>query len=217
MEDSLYDNVKAVLDKIPRIKHLIWSDQGLGQPAAPDFIDFNGWYKQAPATEPDVILRIEDPVQMTYTSGTESLPKGVIISNQSLIAQYMGCIIDGKYDNNDININALPIYHCAQRDVFLNPIFWLGGTNILMSPDIGKILAAIETWKATMFFAPPTVWIGMLRHPDFERMTCPAWLNVIMAPPSCHGKFSKNSWKNSPEQESITITARPNWLLITPS
>jgi fatty-acyl-CoA synthase len=53
--------------------------------------------------------------------------------------------------------------------VFLNPIFWLGGTNILMSPDIGKILAAIETWKATMFFAPPTVWIGMLRHPDFGR------------------------------------------------
>lgn len=25
------------------------------------------------------------------------------------------------------------------------------------------------TWKATMFFAPPTVWIGMLRHPDFEK------------------------------------------------
>ncbi len=120
-------------------------------------------------TEPDVILRIEDPVQMTYTSGTESLPKGVIISNQSLIAQYMGCIIDGQYDDRDININALPIYHCAQRDVFMNPIFWLGGTNILMTPDIGKILAAIETWKATVFFAPPTVWIGILRHPDFLR------------------------------------------------
>jgi fatty-acyl-CoA synthase len=169
VEDNLYENVKTVLDKIPKVRHLIWSDQGAGTPAPAEFVDFIAWYSQAPATEPDVILRIEDPVQMTYTSGTESLPKGVIISNQSLIAQYMGCIIDGKYDNTDININALPIYHCAQRDVFLNPIFWLGGTNILMNPDIGKILAAIETWKATMFFAPPTVWIGMLRHPDFGR------------------------------------------------
>ncbi len=169
VEDSLYDNVKGVLDKVPGIRHLIWSNQGAGQPPAQGFIDFNNWCFQAATTEPDVILRIEDPVQMTYTSGTESLPKGVIISNQALIAQYMGCIIDGKYDHTDININALPIYHCAQRDVFLNPIFWLGGTNILMSPDIGKILAAIETWKATMFFAPPTVWIGMLRHPDFTR------------------------------------------------
>ncbi|TKB10452.1 acyl-CoA synthetase [Desulforhopalus sp. IMCC35007] len=169
VEDSLYDNVKGVLGRLPGIKQLIWSNQGAGQVPIDGFIDFNDWYRAAPKAEPDVILRIEDPVQMTYTSGTESLPKAVLISNQSLIAQYMGCIIDGKYDHSDININALPIYHCAQRDVFLNPIFWLGGTNILMSPDIGKILAAIEAWKATMFFAPPTVWIGMLRHPDFGR------------------------------------------------
>ena len=169
VEDSLYDNVKGVLSKMPQVKHLIWSNQGAGLEPADGFIDFDSWYSTAPKTEPDVILRIEDPAQMTYTSGTESLPKGVIISNQSLIAQYMGCIIDGKYDHTDININALPIYHCAQRDVFMNPIFWIGGTNILMTPDIGKILVAIETRKATTFFAPPTVWIGMLRHPDFSR------------------------------------------------
>ncbi|MFH0784804.1 MAG: acyl-CoA synthetase [Pseudomonadota bacterium] len=169
VEDSLYDNVKGALGKMEGIRHFIWSNQGAGMPPAVGFIDFDSWYSAAPQAEPDVILRIEDPVQMTYTSGTESLPKGVLISNQSLIAQYMGCIIDGKYDHTDININALPIYHCAQRDVFLNPMFWIGGTNILMTPDIGKILAAIETWKATMFFAPPTVWIGILRHPDFQR------------------------------------------------
>ncbi|SLM28537.1 FadD2 [Desulfamplus magnetovallimortis] len=174
VEDSLYPQVKDVLDKMPSVKTLIWSDQGEGTPLAQSkgtktFLDFNQWYKTYPTTEPDVILRIEDPVQMTYTSGTESLPKGVIISNQSLIAEYMGCIIDGKYDSNDININALPIYHCAQRDVFMNPIFWMGGTNIFMGPDIGRILKNIASYKATMFFAPPTVWIGMLRHPDFDK------------------------------------------------
>jgi fatty-acyl-CoA synthase len=63
----------------------------------------------------------------------------------------------------------LPIYHCAQRDVFMNPIFLLGGTNILMGPDIGQILKNIATYKATMFFAPPTVWIAILRHPDFRK------------------------------------------------
>lgn len=169
VEDSLYDQVKGVLGKMPSVRCLIWSNQGAGLPPEDGFIDFDAWYSQASTTEPDVILRIEDPVQMTYTSGTESLPKGVLISNQSLIAQYMGCIIDGKYDHTDININALPIYHCAQRDVFMNPVFWVGGTNILMTPDVGKILAAIQNWKATMFFAPPTVWIGLLRHPDFQQ------------------------------------------------
>ena len=169
VEDTLYDQVKDVLAEMPSVKTLIWSNQGASQAAADGFVDFNAWYSAYPATEPDAVLRIEDPVQMTYTSGTESLPKGVIISNQALIAQYMGCIIDGEYESTDVNINALPIYHCAQRDVFLNPIFWLGGTNILMGPDLAAVLKNIQEYKATMFFAPPTVWIGLLRHPDFDK------------------------------------------------
>jgi fatty-acyl-CoA synthase len=141
-----------------------------GTPAPDDrFADFRSWYKPYPDTTPEVALRIEDPCQMTYTSGTESLPKGVIIGNQALMAEYMGAIVDGGYESSDVNVNALPIYHCAQRDVFLNPIFWIGGVNVLMAPDIGEILKAIETHRATMFFAPPTVWIGLLRHPDFDK------------------------------------------------
>jgi len=170
VEDSLYDLVKDVLEEMPTVTNFIWSDQG-GEKLQPDsrFRDFDAWYQAYPAQEPDTILHIEDPCQMTYTSGTESLPKGVIISNQALMAQYMGCIVDGQYDDNDININALPIYHCAQRDVFMNPIFWLGGTNVLIAPDIGQILKNIMEYKATIFFAPPTVWIGMLRHHDFDK------------------------------------------------
>ncbi|HUH65336.1 MAG TPA: acyl-CoA synthetase [Syntrophales bacterium] len=170
VEDSLYDLVKDVLNDMPSVKTWIWSNQGAGKSSVSDrFMDFDGWIKKYPATEPDANLHIEDPVQMTYTSGTETLPKGVIISNQALMAQYMGAIVDGQYDEDDISINALPIYHCAQRDVFMNPIFWVGGTNVLGIPDIGQILKMIADYKATLFFAPPTVWIGMLRHPDFNK------------------------------------------------
>ncbi|HEY5498425.1 MAG TPA: acyl-CoA synthetase [Syntrophales bacterium] len=170
VEDALFDLVKDVMDDMPTVKTFIWSDQVAGKPPASDrFQSFDAWYGKYPDTEPDTILHIEDPCQMTYTSGTESLPKGVIISNQALMAEYMGAIVDGQYDEDDINLNALPIYHCAQRDVFLNPIFWVGGTNILMMPDIGQILKNITAYKATMFFAPPTVWIGMLRHPEFAK------------------------------------------------
>ena len=168
VEDVFYDQIKDVLPELSTVKTLIWSNQGEGKAPADGFKEFDDWYQRYPIEEPDVELRIEDPVQMTYTSGTESLPKGVIISNQSLIAEYMGAIIDGGFESSDISVNALPIYHCAQRDVFMNPIFWMGGTNILMGPDIGQILANLAKYKATVFFAPPTVWIGMLRHPDFD-------------------------------------------------
>ncbi|MBP8986083.1 MAG: acyl-CoA synthetase [Syntrophobacterales bacterium] len=170
VEDALYDLVKDVLDDMPTVKSWVWSNQGAGKPCiGGKFVDFDEWYKKYPATEPEAILHIEDPCQMTYTSGTESLPKGVIVSNQALLAEYMGCIVDGGYDEDDVSVNAMPIYHCAQRDVFLNPIFWVGGTNILIMPDIGQILKTIAAHKATLFFAAPTVWIGILRHPDFSK------------------------------------------------
>lgn len=38
-----------------------------------------------------------------------------------------------------------------------------------MGPDLGMILKNIEAYRTTMFFAPPTVWIGLLRHPDFGK------------------------------------------------
>jgi len=169
VEDNLFPSVKDVLGDLQTVEHFIWSDEMDGQPPQDErFRDFRDWCGAMPATEPGAQLRIEDPVQMTYTSGTESRPKGVIISNQALMAQYMGCIVDGRYDEHDINVNALPIYHCAQRDVFLNPVFWVGGTNVLSVPDVGRILRTIADFRATMFFAPPTVWIGMLRHPEFD-------------------------------------------------
>ncbi len=170
VEDALYDLVKESLDDMPSVRTFIWSNQGAGNSSVSErFIDFDQWKSSYSSDEPETDLHIEDPCQMTYTSGTEALPKGVIISNQALLSHYMGAVIDGQYEEDDISINALPIYHCAQRDVFMNPIFLVGGTNILMGPDITQILKNIEKYKASMFFAPPTVWIGILRHPDFDK------------------------------------------------
>ncbi|SFH19187.1 fatty-acyl-CoA synthase [Desulfotomaculum arcticum] len=170
VEDALHDLVGDVLEDMPTVKTLVWSNQGKGEQAPDGFKEFDAWYKQYPDTEPDVELHIEDPVQMTYTSGTETLPKGVILTNQSLLAEYTGAIIDGQYTNEDININALPIFHCAQRDVFLNPCLMLGATNVLLlQADPLQIMKCVEKYSATMFFAPPTVWIGLLRHPDFAK------------------------------------------------
>jgi fatty-acyl-CoA synthase len=170
VEDALYDLVAEARDQMPGVRHWIWSNQGSATPAPDGWIDFDSWMATASPEEPDVDLYIEDPVQLVYTSGTEALPKGVVLTNQSLLSQYMGCIVDGEYSTDDVNINALPIFHCAQRDVFLTPFFWVGATNILLpKADVPVILESIEKYRATVFFAPPTVWIGLLRHPDFDK------------------------------------------------
>lgn len=171
VEDSLYERIEPVIDDLKTVETFVWSDQGVGNDAPSDrWLNLDEWYGSYSATEPDTILNIEDPVQMTFTSGTESLPKGVVHTNESLIAQYVGCIIDGEYSADDVCLNTMPIYHCAQRDVFMMPVFYVGGTNIMMvDPKPETILGYVDKYKPTMMFLAPTVWIGLLRHPDFDK------------------------------------------------
>ncbi|YCN58149.1 fatty acyl-CoA synthetase [Rhodococcus erythropolis] len=134
-----------------------------GWTSVSQWIDFRG------VAQPTVVVEDDDAVRLMYTSGTESQPKGAILSSRSLIAEYVSCIVDGKMSAEDVEVHALPLYHCAQLDCFLSVDIYLGATSVILrSPDPGAVLAAIAEHQATKFFAPPTVWISLLRAPEFE-------------------------------------------------
>jgi fatty-acyl-CoA synthase len=104
-----------------------------------------------------------------YTSGTESRPKGVMLSSRSLITQYVSCAVDGGMSADDVELHSLPMYHCAQLDCFFSVDVYLGATSIILpGPDPAALLATIAREQVTKLFAPPTVWISLLRHPDFD-------------------------------------------------
>lgn len=112
----------------------------------------------------------DEVVQIMYTSGTESRPKGAMLSSRSLISQYVSCMVDGGMETDDIELHCLPLYHCAQLDCFLSVDFYIGATSILLrAPEPSVILETIESMDITKLFCPPTVWIALLRHPDFGK------------------------------------------------
>jgi fatty-acyl-CoA synthase len=122
------------------------------------------------AEEPPVRIAPDDAAQVLYTSGTESRPKGAVLSHSALIAQYTSCIVDGGMDAGDVELHAMPLFHCAQQHCFLLPDIYLGATSLIVAaPEPAALLEAIERHRITKLFAPPTVWIGLLRHPDFDR------------------------------------------------
>jgi len=43
---------------------------------------------------PDVDLQTNDLAQIVYTSGTESTPKGAMLTHDAVIAQYVSCLVD---------------------------------------------------------------------------------------------------------------------------
>ena len=112
----------------------------------------------------------EDLAQILYTSGTESRPKGAMLSHSNLIAEYVSVIVDGGFSPDDVVLHALPFYHSAQQHVFLGPYTYLGATHVIISaPRPDAILSTIAEERVTEFFAPPTVWISLLRSPLFDQ------------------------------------------------
>lgn len=131
--------------------------------------DVDGWAAEGPDGAPDVPVEDDDPLRLMYTSGTESRPKGVMLTSRSLISQYVSCIVDGEMSDDDVEVHALPMYHCAQLDCFFSVDVYLGTTSIILpGPDPALLLETIEREKVTKLFCPPTVWISLLRHPDFD-------------------------------------------------
>jgi fatty-acyl-CoA synthase len=119
-----------------------------------------------------VVTGLDDTMlaQIVYTSGTESSPKGAMLTHGAVMWQYVSCIVEGSMHADDVMLHALPMYHCAQLDVFLGPAIYLGMTNIIVGqahPDV--ILPLLEKERVTSFFAPPTVWIALLRSPLFDK------------------------------------------------
>ncbi|MEX0426837.1 fatty acyl-CoA synthetase [Nocardioides sp. DS6] len=134
----------------------------------------SGWTDVATWTAYDGVAPLvpvadDDPIRMMFTSGTESRPKGALLTSRALMWQYVSCLVDGEMSADDVELHTLPLYHCAQLDCFLGVDVYLGATSIILpSPEPSAVLRAIEEHGVTKFFAPPTVWIGLLRSPDFD-------------------------------------------------
>lgn len=130
---------------------------------------FENWLETSGEAPPFVDVGDDDPLRLMYTSGTESRPKGALLSSRSLMWQYVSCALDGGMSGDDVELHALPLYHCAQLDCFLGPDLYLGATSIIISaPEPEVVLRLIEEHRVTKFFAPPTVWISLLRSPSFD-------------------------------------------------
>jgi fatty-acyl-CoA synthase len=142
----------------------------IGDALEPGWEPVADWAAHDDATEPVADLTDDDPVELLYTSGTESRPKGTMLTSRSLIAQHTSCFVDGEMTPDDVEVHALPLFHSAQLHCFFTPSIHLGAVNVLLGKaEPAAMLAAVEAERATKLFCPPTVWIALMNHPDFDR------------------------------------------------
>ncbi|PPQ26176.1 fatty acyl-CoA synthetase [Rhodopila globiformis] len=126
------------------------------------------------ALNPDAPVGLEPDLddnslgQIVYTSGTTAAPKGAMMTHKAMMSQYYSVIHGMDFAEADRALAALPLYHTAQTHAFTMPQLMVGTRTVLIEAPVPElVLRLIEQERITSFFAPPTVWISLLRHPDF--------------------------------------------------
>ncbi|MGW6374985.1 acyl-CoA synthetase [Rhodococcus sp. NPDC055112] len=110
-----------------------------------------------------------DLVQLLYTSGTTSKPKGAMMTHCALVHEYVSSVIALGLSADDNPLVCMPLYHSAGMHVFTIPYLSVGATvNLMAAPDIPEILRRIEAEKIGSLFLAPTVWVPLANHQDLE-------------------------------------------------
>ncbi|WP_433608323.1 acyl-CoA synthetase [Prescottella agglutinans] len=110
-----------------------------------------------------------DLVQLLYTSGTTSKPKGAMMTHGALVHEYVSSVIALGLNADDNPLICMPLYHSAGMHVFMLPYLSVGATvHLMQAPDIPEILRRIEADRIGSLFLAPTVWVPLAGHPDLD-------------------------------------------------
>jgi len=129
--------------------------------------------KRSIPDELDVTFDVNhDMACLQYTGGTTGFPKGVMLTHKNLIANAKMCdvwLMRGK-NGNDVVLGALPFFHVYGLTTVMILSVMNGAKMVLIpKPEPETLLKAIESQKVTLFPGAPTMYIGLLNHPDLEK------------------------------------------------
>jgi fatty-acyl-CoA synthase len=166
--DSEFAETAKVAARETSVERLVWLPSEETTAPAKGMTSYDALLDHGP-NPPAHELEASMPAQIIYTSGTESRPKGAVLTHEAVIAEYVTCLVDAEIAERDVVLHALPLYHCAQLDVFFGPCVYVGATNVITGrPAADNLLRLMAAQRITSFFAPPTVWISLLRSTLFD-------------------------------------------------
>ena len=109
-----FEDIKSSLRNID---HYILIDD-----EAPGFLNYEQMLENASANEKVVLVGENDDFCILYTSGTISLPKGVLLSHKNVVANIMNQCIELQIKPGSINLHMAPLYHSSHAHAFCHII-----------------------------------------------------------------------------------------------
>jgi acyl-CoA synthetase (AMP-forming)/AMP-acid ligase II/thiamine pyrophosphate-dependent acetolactate synthase large subunit-like protein len=115
-------------------------------------------------------MTAEDQAAILFSGGTTGAPKGIVLSNRSLIAEGMQVGAWGGIGETDSILATLPIFHGFGLGVCINTVLMAGGKVILV-----PIFSARETAKLirrkrpSLLLGVPTLYEALARDPSLGK------------------------------------------------
>lgn len=117
-------------------------------------------------------LVFEDVAMYQYTGGTTGRAKGVMLShgNMSQQVQQIASWFPNLKRGAETLIGALPFFHVFGLSAAMNFSIYMAWGNILVpKPEPAKLLQTIRKYRPTFGPLVPTMYIGMINHPDLKK------------------------------------------------
>jgi long-chain acyl-CoA synthetase len=129
--------------------------------------------KTYPEWTQDTPVEWGDVAMFQYTGGTTGVSKGVMLTHENLSCQIQQALswFPMFKRGEETTLSALPFFHIFGLTTAMNFAVAMGWGNILVAkPQPEQLLETIKKHKPS--FAPlvPTMFIGMLAHPDIEKV-----------------------------------------------
>jgi long-chain acyl-CoA synthetase len=170
--------VTNIRDYLPPLKALFYpiaaKRQGMWVKVAPD--ERVTWFKDvikknAPMTGPEGATHT-DLALLQYTGGTTGVPKGVMLTNRNIVActVQIGSYFVNAIEGKERHISVIPAFHIYGLTMCtVMPIWQAAQIQLIPRFDVNMLLSAIPKLRPTYFSAVPTMYVGIVNHPNLAK------------------------------------------------
>ena len=120
-----------------------------------------------PEERPKTSLTGDSPAAIVYTSGTTGTSKGAVLSHNNFIANTINLITCWKMSSTDRLLLGLPLFHVHGLANGMH--CWLVAgfrLKLLVKYQHETAPAVFESFKPTLFFGVPTIYVRLLDQPE---------------------------------------------------
>ncbi len=161
--DRYLDNVKRIRSELKLMKIAALGEGGS------DFIPLKKQIAEAEVDESEAEVDENDTSVLMYTSGTTSLPKGVMLSFQSFTGYVTANVEMADGNDRGTVLVCVPYYHIAGMTSMMTNL-WTGRRMVVLPQfDAKTWLRLVEREKVTHAFVVPTMMKQLLDDPDFAK------------------------------------------------